>query len=190
MCFHWTWPDFNKELHILTSTQLPAKFQNYNCFKHKSDNSSFLKDYNFQERLKKTWKWLNLHQQLCLQPNWLYADGGEHPPWPNLTESWKAQGLVLVGIHVENLAKSFFFQFERKIKHQGVKKVFLITCTLSPQQHHENEVWNSPQCLDTRSTRHNGMKGFTLSVRFLAWTRTSTEAGQLFFSEETSNSFA
>lgn len=52
------------------------------------------------------------HQGLCLQLNWVSVDGGGDPPWANLAETWKAQGSVFAGIHVEHLVKSSFFHFE------------------------------------------------------------------------------
>lgn len=62
------------------------------------------------------------------------------------------RGSIFASIHVEHFYKERPLSWKENI------------VPLSSQLQHENEVWNSPQFLDTRSSQHRGMKGFTLSV--------------------------
>lgn len=127
-----------------------------------------------------------------------WVGGWRDPPWPNLAETWKDQRSVFASIHVEHLVKSIFSKrsrcLGRKIQYRCVRKVLLISCTLTSQLQHENEVWNSPPFLDTESSpaQRNERLYFICTPKFFfpAWTRGFTEAGHFFFTAETSNSFA
>lgn len=97
----------------------------------KSDNSSFLKDYIFQEWFNKHASDSNSHQRLFLQSNWV-SDGGGDPPWANLAETWKAQGSVFAGIHVEHPFFSFWEENIAPRSEGGVLNIMHTEFTAAP----------------------------------------------------------
>lgn len=116
-----------------------------------------------------TSEWFKLTRGAFLRFKLVESVGGWGDPlWPNLAEAWKDHGSVYASIHVEHLVKSIFSKHSRclgrKIQYRWVRKVFLISCTLTSQLQHENEVWNFPPFLDTESSPTQRNERLTLSI--------------------------